>query len=85
MTAPIPYPQAGGWGSFVEPVVKRINLNVITGLTTTLTPENARALADLIRTMATRIDDPPIETMTVEQFLAGQWPASFLNIKDDHP
>ena len=60
-------------------MVKRINLNVITGLTTTFTPENAQILADLLATMADRIDNPPVTTITVDELLAGKLPPSFFN------
>jgi hypothetical protein len=82
MASDLPYPRAGGWGQFVGPLADRLDLIAATGLTATHTPESTKVLADLLRTMAARIDNPPIETMTVDQLLAGEFPAGFLNAGD---
>lgn len=82
MTVPIQYPSAGGWVSFVEPTVEWLELYAATGLDSVFPPDKGRRLADLLRTMAARIDNPQIETMTVDQLIAGEFPAGFLDTGD---
>ncbi|MFT4129930.1 MazG-like family protein [Labrys sp. (in: a-proteobacteria)] len=79
------WPVAGQWQNFIKPVIDQLRLSAATGLTATYSPDNTLALIALLQAMAAQIDDPKIETMTVEQLLAGAFPPGFLSSSGSGP